>query len=219
MLYTYEELFLLALNEERGVIQPFAKKVLSYGLSGAILADLALLGKISSNEKQRVEILNADPTGDEILDESLKEIKASDKPRQLSYWVTTLGGKSPKKLRQRFGEHLATKQILVQEDGHFYWKQPAVEDDQQLTPSKFDLKETLRAVVLVDGAADICNLALLNVASGSELLDLIFTRDELDIARRNIHEKVLRVALENHPFQTIEEIEQAISTTIEDEVD
>jgi golgi phosphoprotein 3 len=218
MIYVSEELYLLALNEEKGNILPFVKKSIAPALSGAILADLALQGKISSNEKHRVEIINSDPLGDEILDEALKEIKSSEKTRKLSYWVTSLGTKS-KKLRQRFGEHLALKGILFQDESHFYWRQPSVENNQPPISTKYELKKSLRAEVLSDEAADIRSLALLNVLSGSELLNLIFTQDELSLAKRCIHEKLLRVALENPSLQTIEEIEQAISTSLDDDID
>jgi hypothetical protein len=211
-----EELYLLSLDEEKGNILPFVKGTIANGLSGTILAELVLQGKISSNEKHRVEIIDSTPTGDEILDEALQEIQSSEKPRKLSYWVSQLGAK-PKKLRERFGERLAAKQILSQEDGRYFWRQPSIEDEQQAALSKFALKQALRAMVLSTETFDQRSMALLNVVSASELLKLIFTQDELPIANRRIHEIVVRAALENPTLQTIEEIEQAVSASIEDD--
>jgi hypothetical protein len=125
----------------------------------------------------------------------------------------------PKKLRERIGERLAAKDQLYQEDNRFFWGLSSAEAPARMLPSKFDLKNHLRASILSDGESDPHRLALLNVASASGLLNLIFTQDELPVAQHRIHEKVVRTALENPAMQTIEEIEQAILTSLEDDLD
>lgn len=218
MLSIYEELFLLALDEEKGNILSLAKKSLAHGLSAGILAELTLLEKICSNEKHRLELMNTSLTGDEILDDAIKEIRSSDKPRKMAYWVSQLSTR-PKKLRERIGESLVSKDLLYQEDKRFFWHPASPDDDFLVAPTKFELKEPLRAVVLSTAESDPRSLALLNVASATGLLNLIFTQDELLIAQRRIHEEIVRAALENPAMQTIEEIEQAIHTSLEDDID
>lgn len=221
MLSIFEELFLLALDEEKGNIVPFAKKTIAYGLSGAILAELALRGKISSNEKNRLDLIDPTPTGDEILDEILQEIRSTEKRRKLTYWVSQLSTR-PKKLRERVGERLAAKNLLSQEDKRFFWKPFSTENGQPEVPSKFEMKGSLRAMILSRDEnleSDHRSLALLNVAESSNLLNLIFTQDEVQLAKQRIHEKIIRAALENPAMQTVEELEQAVGTTIEDDSD
>ncbi len=214
-----EELYLLALDEEKGHIIPFTKKTLAYGLSGAILAELALQKKVCSNEKHRLEV-NGDPQpgGDDILDEALKEIQASEKPRKMPYWVSQFSDR-PKKLLERLGEHLAAKDVLYQEDKHFFRKQPAPEAGQASIPSKYDTKKALRGMVLSTEAADERSLALLQIAQASGLLGLIFTQDELPLAKDRIHEKIIHAALEDTDMQCIEEIGEAVQISLEDELD
>jgi golgi phosphoprotein 3 len=218
MLSIFEELFLLALDEEKGRILSFTKKTLPYGLSGGILAELILLGKVCSNEKHRLELLDASLTGDEILDEAIIDIGSSEKLRKLSYWVSEFSSK-PKKLRERIGERLVEKELLSQEDRRFFWTTPTAEDTT-LALTKFDLKTPLRVSILSnDDGFDPHNMALLSLASASGLLNLIFTQDELPIAQHRIHEKVIRGALGNPIMQSIEEIEQAIISNLDEDED
>jgi Golgi phosphoprotein 3 len=220
MLSIFEELFLLALDEERGTITRSAKKTIAYGLSGAILAELALQGKLYANEKHRLELIQDDPVGDEFLDGVLQDIRSSEKPRKLAYWIDQLSER-PKKLRDRMGERLAAKGLLYQEDKRFYRQPPSSEEAEAAadTPAKFEIKRRLRAMILSTENSDLRSLALLNVAAGSELLNLIFTQDELDLAIRRIHEEEVHSALENPTMQTIEEIEQAIATSLDNNND
>jgi hypothetical protein len=208
-------LFLLALDEEKGNILPFTKKTLAHALAGGILAELALLGKVCSNEKHRLEWIDATPTGDEILDGAIKEIQSSEKQRKLAYWVSQLSAR-PKTLRERIGERLVARELLQQEDRRFSWRSQS-EGDVMAVPSKFEMKVPLRALILSPDGNDHHSLALLNVASAAGLLNLIFTEDELPIAHNRIHEKVIRAAMENPVMETIEEIEQAVLTSLEDD--
>jgi golgi phosphoprotein 3 len=218
MLSIFEELFLLALDEEKGTLLSFAKKTLPYALSGGILAELTFMGKVCSNEKHRLELVDASLTGDQILDEAIKEIGSSEKLRKLSYWVSEFSSK-PKKLRERIGERLVEKKLLSQEDRRFFWRTPTAEDTA-LALTKFDLKTPLRVSILSnDNGVDPHNMALLSLASASGLLSLIFTQDELTIARHRIHEKVIRGALGNPVMQSIEEIEQAIISNLDEDED
>jgi hypothetical protein len=216
MFTIFEELFLLALDEDKGNILSFAKKGLPYGLSGAILAELTLLGKVCSNDKHRLEVIDAAQTGDEVLDDALQGIQSSEKPRKLSYWVSQFYLR-PKKLRERMGERMVEKELLYLEDNRFFWNTSSEKDSWPVSPTKFEIKSPLRAMILAADGKDPRKLALLSVASASDLLGLIFTQDELPAAKRRIHEQVVMAALENPAMETIQEIEQAVSSSLEDD--
>jgi golgi phosphoprotein 3 len=218
MLTIFEELFLLALDEESGRSLPFTKKTLAQGLAGGILAELAFLGKIYINDKHRLEMMNTSLIGDEILDEALNEIQSSEKMRRTSYWVSQLSSR-PKKLRERIGDRLAAKELLSKDDRRYYWSMPINEDIAHTVRTKYEMKNHLRAVILSNAVSEPHDLALLNVASATGLLNLIFTQDELTIAHHQIHEKVIRDALKNPVMQTIEEIEQAILACLDEDLE
>ena len=73
MLNLAEELFLVALDDEEGWITAPAQNALRFGLAAALLADLALLGKVAV-EDRRVTPLDPTPVGDDLLDETLKRL-------------------------------------------------------------------------------------------------------------------------------------------------
>jgi Golgi phosphoprotein 3 len=218
MISIVEELYLLALDDEKGNIVPIAKKTLAFGLAGAILAELSLQKKVCSNEKHRLELADHTPCGDEILDEALEEIRSSEKPRKLTYWISQFSNR-PKKLQERIAESLVTKNVLYQEEKRYFRNQPSQENEQPIIQSKFETKAQLRAMVLSSANADHRSLTLLNLTKANELLNLIFTQDELSLAKNRIHEIIVHSALADQDMQCIEEIGQAVQTSLEDEQD
>ena len=218
MLYLFEELFLLSLDEENGNILSFVKKPFAYGIAGAILSELVFQDKVQLNDKHRLVLKNADPIGDEILDEALHELKQVEKPHRPAYWISQFNQKK-KKLREQLGTRLANKGLLHQDDKRFFWIYNEEEIDHPTAPLKYKMKAALRDKILSTEPNDARSLALLKVISASGLSDLIFTRDEHNLATRTINEKVIRIALENPVLQTIEEIGQAVATCLEDELD
>lgn len=215
MVSIYGEMLLLALDEDKGSITSSAKKTIAYGLAGALLSELALKGKVCSNEKHRLEWVQSDPTGDELLDYLFQEIQSAGKYHKLTYWIDQLCER-PKVLRSRVLEQLVVEDVLYQEDNHFFRETPSPENDAPVIPSKYESKEALRAMILSTGKSDHNSLVLLNMLVASELTGLVFTQDELATAKRRIHESVIRAALENPAMQTIEDIERAVIDCIED---
>ena len=132
MLNLAEALFLLALDDDEGWIAALTLDTLRYGLAAALLADLALLGKIIV-EDQRVSLLDPTPVGDELLDETLTRIAESNKPRKVKYWIGALGfRKLPKQVAQR----LVARGVLREEDRRYLWVVPYAVSPQQDASAK-----------------------------------------------------------------------------------
>jgi hypothetical protein len=218
MLSVYEQLFLLALDEEKGNFLSFTKKTISYGLAGALIADLAILGAVCVNEKHRLEAAEGvGPVEDDLLNETLKEIQASEKPRKLPFWIAHLKGQ-PKKLRTHVGETLAARNRVLADESRFYWPAQTRPLSVENWPgSKFELKFPMRSAIFTEIEPDYRSLAVLNIAAACNLLNLIFTEDELSQARSILREKVMHAALQNPSLQTIEAIGHAIGAAIDDE--
>lgn len=135
MLTLFDQLYLLALNEEKGNLIASTRKTFAFAYSGTVLDELALLNRICLNEKSRIEVIASTKTGDEVLDEALKEIADSDKLRKPAYWVGEFVVQ-PKRLRERLGDRLAAKGILNREDNRFFRAQSSPQE----IPSKFEMK-------------------------------------------------------------------------------
>lgn len=214
MLSLSDTLFLLTLNEEKGSFIPFTKKTLPVGLAGAALSELSLRGKVCANSKQRLELVDKTPTGEEVFDEIIHEVEATEKPRKVIYWINLLSER-PKKLRTAIGESLAERNLVQQDDTRFHWM-PAEAGKMPILPSKYELKRPLRELVFGTGDADPRGLALLNVIRSAGLLNLVFTEDELPIASRLIYEKMMDTALKNPALESVEAIGYAVEASIED---
>jgi hypothetical protein len=215
MLTLFEELMLLSIDEENGSSHPSISDNLGLGMSGALLADLALRGKLRVSESHRIELKDASQTGDEILDEALEQIQSSEQPRKVTYWIKQFGDE-PKKLRQRLLERLAANGVVKEEDNRLTWVVPHADSPEINASAKFVLKSRIRKSVLADEDLEYHDLALLSLVKASNLLNLVFTKDERKMARRRIYELMVGKTLNDPGFQTIQEIEAAVESQIED---
>ncbi len=213
MLTLFEELFLLGLNEEKGTIVSSMTGRLAYGLSGALIAELALLGKVKVGEKRRLELVDPAPTGDEFLDEALEQIQASDQVRKVNFWIRFLSDR-PKRFRQRLGERLVDKGILVEEENHWASVVPFVGCPEQNASAKYWVKGCLREAALTFGNLDLRDLALLSLVQSCGLLVLVFTRDERKAVRRRIYELMIGKALNSPVAQAVEEISAGVESLV-----
>ncbi|WP_329088350.1 MULTISPECIES: GOLPH3/VPS74 family protein [unclassified Streptosporangium] len=105
-----EEVLLLAYDEEEGR-QLIGSSELDAALGGAVLAELAVAGRIDLADK-KVTVLDATPVGEEELDTALARIAAESKPRKPEWWVQRLHSG---KLRGRLLSRLAERGVLDEE--------------------------------------------------------------------------------------------------------
>ncbi|XP_068024926.1 Golgi phosphoprotein 3-like [Melanerpes formicivorus] len=131
-----EEVLLLGLKDKEGYTS-FWNDCISSGLRGGILIELALRGRIqleplSLRRKRLLErkvLLKSDaPTGDVLLDETLRHIKATEPAETVQTWIELLTGETwnPFKLqyqlrnvRERLAKALVEKGILGTEKQNF----------------------------------------------------------------------------------------------------
>ena len=214
MLTLFEELFLLSIDEENGSPPPSIIDNLVFGMSGSVLAELAIRGKASVSDNHRIELKDLSPTSDEVLDEALEQIQASDQPRKVTYWIKHFGDE-PKKMRQRLVERLEAGGIVKQEDNRLTWVIPFADSKDKSISAKFALKARIRKKVLAEEELDEHDLALLSLVKACNLLNLVFTKDERKLARRRIYELMVAKSLKNPQFQSIQEIEAAVETQVD----
>jgi golgi phosphoprotein 3 len=210
MFSLYEEFFLISIDDAKGKIIAAVDDGLQFGLAGAILADLALHGKISLAEK-RLAVIDPTPTGEALLDETLARLAADKKPRKASYWVQKL---ADKKLPKQVARRLAEKNILRIEQKRYLWVIPFEVFPQIDASAKYWVKQHLRSAVLAGGEATPGIIAFLSLLKACRLLDLVFTRDELKAATRKVEGMVQAEPFGAAVAETIEEIETAIAATV-----
>ena len=81
-----EEIMLLLLDDANGRFSAADHPGADLALAGGMLMDLALEARIDT-DVQKLVLLNADPTGDDLLDRVLADIAAADGTHDARYWV------------------------------------------------------------------------------------------------------------------------------------
>ena len=81
-----EELVLLLLNEQSGYIEMVPGWDFSCVMAGAVIADLALEHRIDT-DLEALHLVDPTPTGDRLLDPTLKEISETDEALDTQYWI------------------------------------------------------------------------------------------------------------------------------------
>ena len=84
-----EEFILLMLKDDTGFVAPIPEWRMSCALVGAVLLDLSFKNRIDA-DLETLSVIDATPTGDELLDPTLAMIAADAGSRTPRYWVERL---------------------------------------------------------------------------------------------------------------------------------
>jgi golgi phosphoprotein 3 len=206
-----EELFLLALHEEKGKVHDSIAMSVHYGLGGALLADLALHKMIEIDPKGKVAVLEPGPCGDEILDEAWLKIKDVGKLYKVKYWVEEFSDNF-RKLQKRLAENLVNKGVLIREEHKYLWVIPYEAYPQLDASAKYWLKNQLREVLLTGSKADSHAIVLLSLTRSCNMLQFIITRDEQKMSRRKIEQLTSDEEIGKAVQDAIEMVEAAATT-------
>ncbi|MFZ1043407.1 MAG: GPP34 family phosphoprotein [Anaerolineales bacterium] len=179
-----EELLILCISNDKGSITNSAKSVLRYGLTAALLADLALTSKIRLDD-DRLFLSDLIPTGEALFDEMMTALSDEKKPRKLKHWVDNLGHKHNIK---SIAKQLVKRNVICIEQKRYLWVIPYELYPQQDASAKYWVKQRLRSIVLAGEKAESADIVLLSLLKACRLLSLVFTRDEYKAAEKQVDE-------------------------------
>jgi len=183
-LFLYEEIMLLALRDEQGTMAVgFPEQI----VAGAVLAELLLDGRISVEEtrKQLVNVNDAKPTGDPIIDECLERIATSKRRAALKTWVSRLA--STKNLRHKAAQQLCDRRILrAKEDKVLFVFKRRIYPEIDPKPEKKIIDRLRTAIFNENAQLDPRTVVLVSLANGSDLLRQTFGRKELKPRKKRI---------------------------------
>lgn len=171
-----EEIVLLALDDKTGAPLPLPVTALAYGLAGAVLADLAVAGKIDTDEKKLV-VLDARPTGDPLLDPWLALIAAEKSSHPVAHWLSVLADRQ-QEIEQPALDRLIARGILKREDKKILWviglrRYPTVDGHERT-----EVRTRLGQLILGDDIPDPRDAIMISLLSGCRLTDKIFAGPE-----------------------------------------
>jgi len=113
-----DQLTLLALDDHKGNFIPDST-TFSFALAGALILELILEQKISISDDV-VKVLDRSATGDSILDEYIKSIHESSKPKKIKSWIDKFGQKASK-IKEATLKKLIDDGILVKKEETILW--------------------------------------------------------------------------------------------------
>ena len=187
-----EDLLLLALDDDEGIVSWHRSGRLYFGLGGAVLIDLALLKRIDYSSG-RIIVIDPTPTGDEILDATLEVIRKTRSPHEPRYWVRKLG--EQRSLPDHLARQLVARGILREQDETFLF----VFQEHRFPTSdpgpESAVRRKLREIVLTGEEPDTRSLLLLSLVDACGLTDSLFSRQERKLAKQRIativqHERI-----------------------------
>ena len=184
MLTFAEEILLLLLDDDDGGIAPDKTKVLDVLLSGAILMDLALLGRIDS-DLENLFVVDMASTGDAMLDTVLAEIKAAEETQNAQHWVLKLSDRGDE-FRTAAVDRLVERGILKIVDDRFLWvfqtrRYPVVDEKEEQ-----EVKARITEILGSDKIPDPRDVALICLADAGGVFQHILTNEELERASGRI---------------------------------
>ncbi len=190
MLTLAEELFLLTLNEKKNSIAVSSAKALPAAMVSAMLIDFFLEGRIQMVDNDKVSLVDGDSSESDYFNHLLEKIGKAKKPKKLSHWIEAFSSK-PKKLEKSLVKSLIEKKVLKEKKKKLLWVTPFIDYSQADASAKFSRKRHLRAVILAGEKADLRSAILLSLLRAYELMNFIFTDDEISYARNRI-EAIIR---------------------------
>jgi hypothetical protein len=181
-----EEILLLTLDDETGRPIGLPGPAVDLALSGAVLMELALAGRVDS-DPGRLYLATPRPTGDTLLDEVLARIASQNPPQDSRWWMERLA-KGAAAWRKAFLDRLVVRGVLRRVEGRILWVLP----DRRYP--KLDGKEVqavrsrLRGVLLGGEIPDSRDALMIGLCRATGLIPLILLDGEAAEAATRIDE-------------------------------
>lgn len=183
-----EELLLLLLNEQSGYLEVGTGWNFSCVIAGSVLAELALENRIDTDLKELLPIDDT-PTGDELLDPTLKEISESKGTFDTQYWIERNTVRS-EAIVTRTLERLVDRGILDHDLGGFWTLSRNVARSGTYRTSDGSTREEARArilnVILNEVIPDPRDVILINLAHTCGVFKLILSPEDYEERRERI---------------------------------
>lgn len=181
-----EELFLL-LTTDAGAREGFGTQR-GIGLAAALLADLVAAGRVSADDgDQRVRVVDATPTGDDVLDAALMRVSKKDGAR-----FADLVRDRALNPEEAVGRRLAAAGILERRPGLLGGLVPAK------YPTLDDAPEAAvrarLAAALTTGVASEGDVTLLSILVALGVERTVLADDVPQLSRRALRERITQIA-------------------------
>jgi len=188
MLRFAEEITLLALNDETGVMhRTVSRRAYDYAIAGALMMELAFINQVDT-DAEKIIMVDAKPTSDPLLDESLSVLKGLGHEPTIADAIEALAKRTPE-FEPRIFASLVHKGILEEREKKFLWMKgertyPMIDGKEEM-----EVQTRIRMTILAEGAIPAPrDVAIIALMEATKLYRVVFIRDELSSCRNKIHQ-------------------------------
>ena len=176
-----EELVLMLLNEQNGYFHQVPGWDLNCAVTGAVLAELSLLGRIDTDLDSLI-LVDAAETGDPVLDPVLAQIADEPAQRDAVYWIERLAGRAEGVIDQTL-DRLVGLGILEHHDGDFWtlatarWYEELSGTSQEGTVGQLVKTRVVKAL-FTDEIPDPRDIIVICLVNACDVFRVMFELDE-----------------------------------------
>jgi len=179
-----EDLVLLALDDHSGRILPVDDIGYRHALAGAVLLDLALLGRLE-NRDGAVRVSDRTNTGEDLLDRWRETIEAEEEPLELRVWIARLALAS-EQIETAALSSLVDRGILEKQETNFLWvfetrRYPMLDGAEEK-----EVKRRICDVLLSDEEPSQADAILVGLVDDARLLPHILSDAETRESARRV---------------------------------
>ena len=185
MLTFAEEILLLLLDDESGEFAPVPAWSRQCALSGAVLMDLALRGRIDT-DLHKLVLIDRSPTEDDLLDPILARIAVEKEVHDARYWVEHTAEELSGWIQNHALSRLVRRGILQSEGGRLLWalrtrRYPTVDGKAER-----EVKLRIMNALFSDEIPSPHDIVIICLADACRIFGLIMSEQEVERARERI---------------------------------
>ena len=183
-----EEIMLMLLSEDSGYVVPVPEWQMSCALAGAVLMDLSIENRIDT-DLNSLTVVDSTPTGDELLDPTLREIVAEAEIHNAQYWVERIAIKADL-ISELALDRLVSQNILDFDAGGFWTLSKKVSRTGRYPTvdgrAGEEIKSRIMRVLLDDELPDPRDLVIIGLVHFCGAFRTLLTEAEFEDAERRI---------------------------------
>jgi len=208
----HEEVLLLALDDEKGTTS--CGDMYAQAIGGAAVAELLLAGRIRMSEdgKGKVELVDATPVGEPLLDELLAEIAGKQKPRKGRDWVAWASRR--KGLKERIARGLVERGILGREEVTHLWVFTSVRYPERDARAERAVRDRLRRAIFGGEDPGPRTLILVALGDATGLLKRNFDKHELKRHKDRIEQIARGEAVGTMAKEAVQAVQAAVMVAV-----
>lgn len=212
MLRFSEEILLLLLDDKGREFADIPMLSFKYALAGAVLMDLAIEGRIDTDEN-RLFVTDPTPLQDDLLDPTLARVVESTETYDTRHWVEQTSAQAIE-IRERSLARLVERGILRREEDHFLWvfqtRRYPVISNQTIQEVKLRIMEVLFSSEI----PDVRDIIIISLADVCDIFRTLLSRRELQRVTQRIEQVRKMDLIGREVSQAVRDIESSLAVAM-----